>query len=105
MKPIPECPRYVADPQAVWFEEHWRPIIISQQFEIIKLKTELALAIDLINAVKGDLEFFHYCNRKYIEAGKDYQSIDKIGTPIRAASERITKTLSKIKIEDRENNE
>ncbi len=23
---LPDCPKYVAHPQSVWFEEHWRPI-------------------------------------------------------------------------------
>lgn len=27
MNEIPKCPNYVAHPQAVWFEEHWLPII------------------------------------------------------------------------------
>lgn len=27
MNKLPECPRYVAHPQSVWFNEHWRPII------------------------------------------------------------------------------
>lgn len=39
---IPECPNYVAHPQSVWFEIHWRPIIdaLKQENEaLIKERT------------------------------------------------------------------
>lgn len=35
---LPECPSYVAHPQAVWFECHWRPMIAARDAEIAKLK-------------------------------------------------------------------
>lgn len=35
---LPECPNYMAHPQAVWFNEHWRLIII-------KLHADLDVAI------------------------------------------------------------
>lgn len=31
---LPECPNYVAHPQAVWFNEHWRPIFEARDEEI-----------------------------------------------------------------------
>lgn len=33
---IPECPYYVAHPQAVWFNEHWRPLLAAKDAEIKK---------------------------------------------------------------------
>jgi hypothetical protein len=37
---LPECPKYVAHPQAVWFHEHWRPIFIHLQAELQKVREE-----------------------------------------------------------------
>lgn len=35
---LPECPNYVAHPQSVWFEEHWRPALAAKNAEIERLK-------------------------------------------------------------------
>lgn len=38
LRNLPECPNYAAHPQAVWFEEHWRPIIRT----LLKINAEMA---------------------------------------------------------------
>ncbi len=36
---LPQCPSYVAHPQAVWFETHWRPKFIALEAEIEHLQS------------------------------------------------------------------
>jgi chromosome segregation ATPase len=40
MSEIPECPHYIAHPQSVWFNEHWRPIIAKLESELAEAKAE-----------------------------------------------------------------
>jgi hypothetical protein len=42
---IPECPKYIAHPQSVWFHEHWLPII-KKLAEIIVEQERCLDAID-----------------------------------------------------------
>jgi hypothetical protein len=60
---IPECPKYVAHPQAVWFYEHWRPIIDQCAARIAlaearcrELEAELDSLTDLIPPIDGSSE-------------------------------------------------
>lgn len=34
---LPRCPDYVAHPQSVWFNEHWRPILDARDEEVKRL--------------------------------------------------------------------
>jgi len=38
---IPNIPNYVAHPQSVWFECHWRPIFDKYEKHIEELKIEI----------------------------------------------------------------
>lgn len=35
---IPRCPDYIAHPQSVWFEEHWRPLFDARDEEVKRLE-------------------------------------------------------------------
>lgn len=52
---LPECPYYVAHPQAVWFNEHWRPVIEQLKAEIEQLKNDLTASSTVIDILKADL--------------------------------------------------
>ncbi len=45
---LPECPYYVAHPQAVWFNEHWRPVIEQLKAEKEKLKSLFSVQLDVM---------------------------------------------------------
>ncbi len=42
MSEIPKCPDYIAHPQSVWFEEHWRPLIEKER----EINRELSELVD-----------------------------------------------------------
>lgn len=52
---VPECPRYMAHPQAVWFEIHWRPIIDKLRAELAEAKARADHMRELVDrAHKGE---------------------------------------------------
>lgn len=52
---LPECPYYVAHPQAVWFNEHWRPVIEQLKAENISKDIKITIQHDKITALKSKL--------------------------------------------------
>lgn len=52
MNKLPECPRYVAHPQSVWFNEHWRPIIEKLKAENAELKEKYENIYHRINTYR-----------------------------------------------------
>lgn len=50
---LPDCPSYIAHPQAVWFEEHWRPIFNARDEEVRRLESggmEMSATIEMLLA-------------------------------------------------------
>lgn len=63
MSEIPKCPRYVAHPQAVWFEEHWRPIIEKLKAENANLKQALELNRQVADAINDNGQQVFECQQ------------------------------------------
>lgn len=51
---LPECPYYVAHPQAVWFNEHWRPVIERLKVENSDLKYKKEYLISGYETILND---------------------------------------------------
>lgn len=62
----------------------------------LQQKADIQILREALDNVNNDLNHFHYCTSRYLEVGAVKQNVVKIGTPIRAASKKITEALAKV---------
>jgi hypothetical protein len=89
---LPECPNYVAHPQSVWFNEHWRPAIEQLKAENLELKNTLN---SVKNCEVGDFVVYH--PKKDPDADNVFDTFKKLKSELEAAKHEIIDLQSEIK--------
>lgn len=75
---LPECPNYMAHPQSVWFNEHWRPVIEQLKAENGRLAQSELECRQMYNEFVGDL------NNTRLENTKLKIRIEELETEIKS---------------------
>jgi len=89
---LPEIYSACAHPQAVWFEEHWRPIFVKLKAENDQLKAQ----VDKYRNEWSELAVLNHQN--YLELSQEREKATQLKIAVDKATEIIAQEMAKLKV-------